>query len=164
MATMTATTDENLKVAFAGESQANQKYRAFARRPSRTGCPTSRGCSAPRGSRAHPCRGPPQALEAIAPTTANLQTASTGDIRVHRNVSSMLEQAEMEAHKAKRMFGYAVQAEEVHARIYQMALDAARQGKDCAAEIYLCRCAVHRAGQADGGLPICGRRRQVRVV
>ncbi len=43
-----ATSIDNLKEAFAGESQANQKYRTFAAKAERTGSRTSRGCSARR--------------------------------------------------------------------------------------------------------------------
>ena len=39
--------------------------------------------------------------------------------------SPTLSQAEADGHKAKRMFGYAVGAEEVHARLYGQALEAA---------------------------------------
>jgi len=41
----------------------------------------------------------------------------------------MLKQAEAENHKAKRMFGYAVRAEEVHATLYRLALEAAKSGQ-----------------------------------
>jgi len=34
-----ASTDDNLKQAFAGESQANQKYRAFAKKAEQEGFP-----------------------------------------------------------------------------------------------------------------------------
>lgn len=55
----------------------------------------------------------------------------------------MLAQAEHEGHKAARMFGYAVKAEEVHARLYQLALEAVERGEDLAeTNFYLC--------------PICG--------
>ena len=56
----------------------------------------------------------------------------------------MLEQAEADGHKAKRMFGYAVKAEEVHAKLYQMALEAVKQGKDLnETEFYLCPVCGH---------------------
>ena len=56
------------------------------------------------------------------------------------------------------MFGYAVKAEEVHARIYQMALEAAQQGKDLAqTEFYLCPvCGYIELGQPTAECPICG--------
>ncbi len=43
-----ATTKDNLTEAFAGESQANQKYRAFAQKAEQDGFPMSLGCFAPR--------------------------------------------------------------------------------------------------------------------
>jgi hypothetical protein len=41
------TTKDNLKEAFSGESQANQKYRAFAKKAEAEGFATSPSCSAP---------------------------------------------------------------------------------------------------------------------
>jgi rubrerythrin len=70
----------------------------------------------------------------------------------------MLEQAESEGHKAKRMFGYAVKAEEVHAGLYTRALEAAKQGKDLAeTEFYLCPVCGHiEIGRPSDPCPICG--------
>ena len=70
----------------------------------------------------------------------------------------MLAQAETEGHKAKRMFGYATKAEAVHAKLYQMALDAAAQGKDLAeANFYLCPISGHiELGKPPDACPICG--------
>jgi rubrerythrin len=80
----------------------------------------------------------------------------------------MLAQAETENHKAKRMFGYAVKAEAVHAELYRVALEAARAGQDLAVtEFYLCPVCGHiELGKApSAGCPICGAKpeRFVRV-
>jgi len=70
----------------------------------------------------------------------------------------MLEQAEADGHKAKRIFGYAVKAEEVHARLYKMALEAAQRGEDLAEiEFYLCPiCGYIELGKPTESCPICG--------
>jgi rubrerythrin len=69
----------------------------------------------------------------------------------------MVTQAETDGHKAKRMFGYAVAAEEVHARLYQMALEAAKQGKDLSGDFYLCPvCGYIEIGKPGKSCPICG--------
>lgn len=70
----------------------------------------------------------------------------------------MLEQAQAEGHKAKIMFGYAVKAEAVHAKLYSLALDAAQQGKDLTANsFYLCPICGHiEFGSAPDKCPICG--------
>ena len=69
----------------------------------------------------------------------------------------MLEQAETEGHKAKRMFGYAVEAEAVHAKLYSLALEAVQQGKDLGeTKFYLCPICGHiEFGSPPESCPIC---------
>src|SRR5512143_3158542 len=127
-----ATTIENLKEAFAGESQANQKYRAFAKKAEQDGFPNIARLfrTTAEAERIH-AEGHLKALEEICSTIENLHAAIQGETYEYtRMYPPMLSQAEADGHKAKRMFGYAVQAEEVHARLYSMALEAAAQGKD----------------------------------
>ena len=160
MATLTSTTNENLKLAFAGESQANQKYRAFAKKAEQDGLPNIARLfrTTAEAERIH-AEGHLKALEAIGSTAENLQAAIGGETYEFTDMyPPMLMQAEAEIHKAKRMFGYAVQAEEVHARLYQLALEAAQAGKDLAqAEIYLCPvCGYVELGKPTADCPICG--------
>ena len=160
MATLTATTNDNLKAAFAGESQANQKYRAFAKKAKQDGLPNIARLfrTTAEAERIH-AEGHLKALEAIGSSVDNLQAAIGGETYEFKDMyPSMLAQAEIETHKAKRMFGYTVKAEEVHARIYQLALEAAKQGKDMAqAEFYLCPvCGNIELGQPTADCPICG--------
>jgi rubrerythrin len=70
----------------------------------------------------------------------------------------MLQQATAEDHRAKRMFGYAKKAEAVHARLYQIALDAVMQDKDLTAvDFYLYPVCGHiELGKAPDSCPICG--------
>jgi rubrerythrin len=69
----------------------------------------------------------------------------------------MLAQAKTDDHKAKRMFGYAVEAEEVHARLYTMALEVVKQGKDLNMEFYLCPvCGNIEIGKPTEPCKICG--------
>jgi rubrerythrin len=70
----------------------------------------------------------------------------------------MLEQAETDGHKAKRMFSYAVKAEEVHAKLYKLALEAAQQGEDLTeTAFYLCPvCGYIEFGKPTEECPICG--------
>ena len=70
----------------------------------------------------------------------------------------MLAQATADDHKAKRMFGYAVQAEAVHAKLYQLALEAVQQGKDLTqVDFYLCPvCGYIEFGKPTEDCPICG--------
>src|SRR5512138_1604180 len=126
------TTLENLKEAFAGESQANQKYRAFAKKAERDGFPNIARLfrTAAEAERIH-AEGHLAAMEAAKSTCENLEAALAGETYEYKEMyPPMLEQASSEGHKAKRMFGYALDAEEVHAKLYALALEAVRQGKD----------------------------------
>jgi rubrerythrin len=70
----------------------------------------------------------------------------------------MLTQATGDKHAAKRMFGYAVRAEAVHAKLYAMALEAVKQGKDLTeTKFYLCPVCGHiELGDPPASCPICG--------
>jgi len=160
MATMLATTDDNLKTAFAGESQANQKYRLFAKKAEQDGLPNIARLfrTAAEAERIH-AEGHLRAMDGLGSTVDNLQSAIGGETYEYTGMyPPMLAGAEAEGHKAKRMFGYAVQAEEVHARLYTLALEAAQAGKDLAeAQIYLCPvCGYIELGQPTADCPICG--------
>jgi len=100
-----------------------------------------------------------RALDAIASTVENLKAAIAGETHEYTAMyPAMLAQAEAEGHKGKRMFGYAVEAEAVHAKLYQAALEAVLQGHDLAAQqIYLCPvCGYIEFGQPPESCPICG--------
>jgi rubrerythrin len=160
MATMTSTTDENLKAAFAGESQANQKYRAFAKKAEQENLPNIARLfrTTAEAERIH-AEGHLKALEVVGSSVENLKAAIGGETyEFEQMYPPMLAQAETEEHKAQRMFKYAVQAEAVHARIYALALEAAQAGKDFAnAEFYLCPvCGYIELGKPTADCPICG--------
>ena len=154
------TSIDNLKQAFAGESQANQKYRAFASRAEQDGFPNVARLfrTAAEAERIH-AEGHLRALDAIMATVDNLKAAIAGEtFEFTEMYPPMLEQAQEENHKAKRMFGYAVRAEAVHAKLYQCALDAVLQGRDLQeTNFYLCPVCGHiEFGQPPETCPICG--------
>jgi len=153
-------TQANLKEAFAGESQANQKYRAFAKKAERDGMPNIARLfrTTAEAERIH-AEGHLQSLDGIGDTAANLQAAIDGETYEFTEMyPPMLKQAEAEAHKAKRMFAYAVAVEEVHAKLYKQALEAARRGEDLGeTEFYLCPVCGHiELGKPTDACPICG--------
>ena len=155
-----STTIENLKVAFAGESQANQKYRAFAKKAEREGFPNVARLfrTTAEAERIH-AEGHLGAMEEIGSTADNLQAAIEGETYEYtRMYPPMLEQATADAHKAKRMFGYAVDAEAVHAKLYALALEAVKQGKDLTnVEFYLCPvCGNIEMGKPTEACKVCG--------
>jgi rubrerythrin len=155
-----STTPENLAEAFAGESQANQKYRAFAKQAEHDGFPNVARLfrTAAEAERIH-AEGHLRAMDGVASTVQNLQAAIAGETYEFTAMyPPMLRQAEQDGHKAKRMFGYAVQAEDVHARLYALALEAVLSGADLAeAEFYLCPVCGHiEFGKPPESCPICG--------
>jgi rubrerythrin len=136
-----ASTPENLKEAFAGESQANRKYLAFAKKADQDGFPNIarlfRTTAEAETIHAH---GHLEAMGGIGATAANLQAAIGGETYEYTQMyPPMLTQATADKHAAKRMFGYAVRAEAVHAKLYAMALEAVKQGKDLTeTKFFLC--------------------------
>ncbi len=155
-----ANTIENLKEAFAGESQANQKYRAFAERAERDGFPNVARLfrTTAEAERIH-AAGHLRSLDGVASTADNLQAAISGETYEFAEMyPPMLEMAENESHKAKVMFGYAVEAEEVHAKLYKLALEAVAKGKDLSeARFYLCPvCGYIEFGHPPEECPVCG--------
>jgi rubrerythrin len=159
-----ATTHDNLKEAFAGESQANQKYRAFALKAEQDGFPNIARLfrTAAEAERIH-AEGHLKALDGVGSTAENLRSAIDGETYEYTKMyPPMLVQAEADGHKAKRMFGYAVKAEEVHATLYNLALEAAKQGKDLTVtDFYLCPVCGHiEFGKPPASCPICGAKQE----
>jgi rubrerythrin len=154
------TTIENLKEAFAGESQANQKYRAFAKKAEKDGFPNVARLfrTTAEAERVH-AEGHLGSLEGIGSTADNLQAAIDGETyETAVMYPPMFEQAKADDHKAKRMFGYALDAEAVHAKLYALALEAVKQGKDLTeVEFYLCPvCGNIEIGKPTEPCKICG--------
>jgi len=154
------TTNENLKEAFAGESQAFQKYSAFAKAAEKEGMTNIARLfrTTAQAERIH-AEGHLGALDGIGETVANLQAAIDGETYEYTEMyPPMLEQAKEDGHKAKRMFAFAVKTEEVHAKLYQLALEAAKAGKDLEeTSFYLCPICGHiEFGAPPANCPICG--------
>lgn len=139
-------THENLKNAFAGESQAYMKYVTFAKKADKDGFANIAKLfrTTAEAERIH-AEGHLGADDAIGSTAENLETAIGGETYEHNEMyPPMYEQAVAEGHKAKRMFGYAVEAEKVHAALYRFALEAVKSGKDIAATaVWLCPVCGH---------------------
>ncbi|MDA3970655.1 MAG: rubrerythrin family protein [Desulfobulbaceae bacterium] len=156
-------TTENLMAAFAGESQANQKYRAFAKKAEKEGLTNIAKLfrTTAEAERIH-AEGHLKALEKIGSTAANLQEAINGETHEFTDMyPPMVEQAEKEGHQAKVMFKFAIRAEDVHAELYKRALAAVASGKDFdETEFYLCPiCGYIEFGQAPERCPICGAKK-----
>jgi len=150
----------NLREAFAGESQAFQKYMSFAEKAEKDGMPNIAKLfrTTAQAERLH-AAGHFSAMDGFGDTVANLEAAVAGETYEYTEMyPPMLETAEAEGHKAKRMFKLAVAAEEVHAKLYTQALEAARKGEDLAeTEFHLCPvCGYIEFGAPPEKCPICG--------
>jgi len=153
-------TVENLKVAFAGESQANRKYLAFARQAEKEGL----------GQIAKVFRAAAEAetlhalahlanMGGIGSTLENLKSAVSGETYEFTEMyPPMVEQALAENHKARYMLGFANAAEKVHAGLFRQALQALESGADLSAmDVYLCPvCGDIEFGWVPEKCPICG--------
>ena len=153
-----ATTKDNLKEAFAGESQANQKYRAFAKKAEKDGFKNIAKLfrTTAEAERIH-AEGHLKALDMIASTAENLQSAIDGETYEFTEMyPPMVDLAVADGHKAKTMFKFAVDAEAVHATIYTKALEAVKKGVDLdVSEFYLCPvCGYIELGKAPEKCPV----------
>lgn len=160
-----STTNDNLKEAFSGESQANQKYRAFAKKAEKDGFNNIAKLfrTTAEAERIH-AEGHLKALDMIATTAENLQAAIDGETYEYKDMyPPMLEKATADDHRAKTMFRFAIGAEEVHAQIYAKALEAVKKGVDLdVSEFYLCPvCGYIELGKAPEKCPICGAKQSI---
>ncbi|HVX67501.1 MAG TPA: rubrerythrin family protein [Bryobacteraceae bacterium] len=153
-------TTDNLNDAFAGESQANQKYRAFAKKAEQDGFPNIARLfrTTAEAERIH-AEAHLKNLPGVGTTAENLTKAIDGETYEYTTMyPPMLEQAQAENHRAKGMFAFALKAEAVHAKLYAQALEAVRQNQDLAeAKFYLCPfCGNIEFGVPPERCPICG--------
>lgn len=154
-------TDENLKAAFAGESQANRRYLAFAVKAERDGFPQVaklfRAAAEAETVHAHAHL---RAMDGIKSTAENLAEAIAGEAHEYQTMyPEFLAAAEEEGHKrAVRSFKNALGAEEVHHQLYSAAGEAVKAGDDLPeAPVHLCKVCGHLAtGDVPERCPICG--------
>ncbi|WP_026840800.1 rubrerythrin family protein [Citrifermentans bremense] len=135
-------TKENLAEAFAGESQANRKYLAFAKKAEADGLPQVaklfRAAAHAETVHAHAHL---RAMGGIRSTADNLKEAVEGEgFEFQKMYPPFLEQAKAEGDRsAENSFKFALAVEEVHHGLYQQALAAVEGGKDLADRpIYVC--------------------------
>jgi rubrerythrin len=123
---MMSTTEKNLLEAFAGESQANRKYLAFAKQADKEGFPQVaklfRAAAEAETVHAHAHL---RALGHVKSTAENLKGAVAGETHEFKHMyPAMIKTAKEEMNKAaERSFAFANEVEKVHAGLYQKALD-----------------------------------------
>ena len=152
------TTEQNLKEAFAGESQANRKYLAFAQQAEKEGlkqvAKLFRAAAEAETIHAHAHL---RTMKGIGSTTDNLKEAITGETHEFTKMyPAMIETAKAEGNKAaERGFTWANEVEKVHAELYQKALD--QLGNMDETDYYICgACGYTAEGEAPEKCPVCG--------
>ena len=119
-------TEQNLRDAFAGESQANRKYLAFGKKADTEGYPQAaklfRAAAAAETVHAHAHL---RTLKGVGSTADNLKEAIAGETHEFKTMyPAMIEDAKAENEKAAlRSFTYANDVEKVHADLYTKALE-----------------------------------------
>lgn len=154
-------TENNLQEAFAGESQANRKYLAFARQAEKDGYPQVarlfRAAAAAETIHAHAHL---RAMKGVGSTAENLQAAITGETHEFEQMyPAMIAAAEAEGHKAAlRSFTYANAVEKTHAALYRQAL--AHLEEKAEYDYYVCSVCGHtHEREAPELCPVCGAKR-----
>jgi rubrerythrin len=151
----------DLKTAFAGESQANSKYLAYAEKAEKDGYPiVARLFRAVAAAEAIHARNHLKAMDGVKSTLDNLTAAQDGeDYEIKEMYPPMIEAAEAEGNKkAARSMRFALEVEKVHYELYGAAIEAVTEGKDIAdAKVHVCPVCGHTViGDAPDSCPVCG--------
>jgi len=151
---------DNLKSAFAGESQANRRYLAFAKKADEEGySQIARLFRAVAAAETVHANNHFKAMDGVKSTAENLQAAIAGEnYEVVSMYPPMLTEAEAEGDKrAARSFGWALEVEKVHEALYRQALEILGKGKVAAeTEYYVCPvCGYTHEGPMEGRCPVC---------
>jgi len=157
----TMPTTDNLEAAFAGESQANRKYLAFAKKAEADGYPQIarlfRAAAEAETIHAHAHL---RVLKGVKSTVENLQTAIAGEAHEYREMypGFLAEAQEEKQQGAVLSFRNALAVEETHHRLYSQALASAQAGNDLPAQrVWVCTICGHtHAGDQPDKCPVCG--------
>ena len=148
---------QNLKAAFAGESQANRKYLAFAEKAEKDGYPqVARLFRAAAEAETVHAHNHLRALKAINATADNLKEAIAGETAEFREMyPGMIAAAQAEGHKeALRSFEFANEVEKTHAQLFQKAL--ANLEKKERVDVFVCTVCGHTVeGEPPDQCPVC---------
>ncbi len=154
--------EKHLQDAFAGESQANRKYLAFAKQAEKEGhsqvAKLFRAAAAAETVHAHAHL---KQLGGIKTTKENIEAAIGGEtFEFEKMYPEMIKDAEEEGNKgALRSFQLANEVEKIHAGLYQKALDTLGSNEDT--DYYVCDiCGYTAEGEAPDECPVCKAKKQ----
>jgi rubrerythrin len=148
---------ENLKEAFAGESQANRKYLAFAEKADREGYPqVARLFRAAAEAETIHAHNHLKVLKGIGSTADNLKEAVGGETHEFTKMyPGMIADAQSDGNKeAERTFNFANEVEKIHAQLFQKALETMEEKK--LVDMFVCSvCGYTAEGEAPDVCPVC---------
>ena len=155
-------TEKNLKEAFAGESQANRKYLAFAKKAELEGFKQAaklfRAAAEAETVHAHAHL---RELKGIKSTKENLEEAIMGEsYEFQKMYPVMITEAKAESEPgALRSFEYANAVEKIHAALYQKMFE--NLGKTPDVDYWVCQvCGMTVEGEAPDECPVCKAKKQ----
>jgi rubrerythrin len=154
-------TEENLKNAFAGESQAHMKYLIFADKAEEEGFKDIARLfkAIAYAERVH-ASNHLNALNGVEQTPVNLDVAIAGEtFEVEEMYPAYKVVAEKQDERnAVQSMHFALEAEKIHAALYIEAKEAAKGGQDLKIDaIQICTVCGHTTlGEAPGRCPVCG--------
>jgi rubrerythrin len=151
---------ENLKMAFSGESQANRKYSAFAKKAEEEGfSQIAKLFRAAAAAETVHALNHLRAMSGVNSTAENLDAAISGEnYEVVSMYPPMLESAQAEGDKrAAQTFKYALEVEKIHEALYRKAAESYQKGEDAPeTDYYVCPvCGFTHEGKLDGRCPVC---------
>lgn len=154
-------TEDSLKAAFAGESQAHMRYLIFAEVAEKEGRPNlARLFRAIADAEKVHATNHLNALSLVKESSSNLQVGIDGEnYEIEEMYPAYNAIAELQNESgAKRSIHYALEAEKIHSALYQKAKQAVDSGKDIEiGDIYICQVCGHTVdGSAPDRCPICG--------
>ncbi|OHE59961.1 MAG: rubrerythrin [Thermodesulfovibrio sp. RBG_19FT_COMBO_42_12] len=151
-------TEKNLQDAFSGESQANRKYIAFAKKAESEGYKQVAKLfrAAAEAETVHALNHFSE-LGGIKGTKENLEAAISGETYEYQKMyPQMIEDAKAEGEKAAlKSFNLANEVEKIHAGLCKKALE--QLGKNKEVDYYVCQvCGNTVEGEPPDKCPICG--------
>lgn len=154
-------TGDNLKEAFAGESQANRRYLAFAKKAEEDGfAQVARLFRAIAEAETIHAHSHLRAMNGVGSTEENLRAAIAGEEYEYKEMyPGFLAEAQKESSRAAEVsFRRALAVEEVHYGLYTQALEAVLGGKDLPqSAVFVCEVCGHTViGEAPDKCPVCG--------
>ncbi|HML48503.1 MAG TPA: rubrerythrin family protein [Clostridia bacterium] len=182
MAVQNAMTSDFLHSAYGGESMAHMRYLHWGDMADKEGFPNiaklfraiAHAESVHAGNHFREIAGSTAdatvtagAVFGVGKTAENLQGAINGELHeVNQMYPVYLNAAEFQKEPgAKRSFHFALEAEKIHAELFQKAQDAAKAGKDVELKnVYICPVCGHTVlDAAPDKCPVCGAKKEMYV-